>query len=78
MNNQLELDAKVRGLIATMCDLYSCIQPLETTKVEGFLQNVIVKILRQTCDCMMFIRAFVEDGFASTYLGLLALTKRSF
>lgn len=58
-----------------MGDLYSCIQPLECVKKESFLDNVIGKILQQTCDCVMFIRAFVEDGFASAYFDFLILRR---
>ena len=64
MQGQLERDAKILGLVAAMKDVYTLVDAIEKMpdKIQA-LEDTILKILRQTIECVAFIRGYCRFGF---------------
>ncbi|KAL0952820.1 hypothetical protein HGRIS_007045 [Hohenbuehelia grisea] len=69
IETQLDRDAKVRSLLATMDNLYSFVNPLENLvkdheELHPSLENIVTSILKQTIECVLFIQEYSGLGFA--------------
>jgi hypothetical protein len=74
VRNQLDRDQKVIDLLASMENVYSFVDEIQSLRDKNpTLDNVIKLILQQTFECAIFIQEYVGSGFASA---LMTHTKR--
>ena len=64
VKGQLDRDAQLVGLVKTMEDVYSFVEASDSfqNKVH-VLQKTIDRILKQTVECVIFIREYTGHGF---------------
>jgi hypothetical protein len=65
MKDQKERDSKLVGLVQTMEDVYTFVEPSDSfqNKVQ-ILSDTISRIFKQTVECAIFIREYTGHGFA--------------
>jgi hypothetical protein len=66
VKNQLDRDLKVIDLMASMENVYSFVDELQSLRDKNkTLDKVIKLILQQTFECAIFIQEYAGRGFAS-------------
>ena len=66
---QTATDGKLLGLVGTMNDTFSFVEDLdELPNKIARLEDIITRILQQTAECALFIREYVRQSFAGTFL----------
>ena len=66
---QTATDGKLLGLVSTMNDTFSFVEDLdELPNKIARLEDIITRILQQTAECALFIREYVRQSFAGTFL----------
>jgi hypothetical protein len=67
VGNQFDRDQKVIDLMASMEDVYSFVDEIQSLREKNkTLDKVIKLILQQTFECAIFIQEYAGRGFAST------------
>ncbi|KDQ18935.1 hypothetical protein BOTBODRAFT_170922 [Botryobasidium botryosum FD-172 SS1] len=61
--DQLDRDAKIVRLCASMAELYSTVHSIEDVRKSPKLQDIITSILQHTVECALFIKEYVGKGF---------------
>jgi len=66
VQGQLDRDQSVVDLVSNMEALYSFVHPIQEfpEKLE-LLEDIIMDILRQTFECVIFLREYTGHGFCS-------------
>jgi hypothetical protein len=66
VQGQLDRDQSVVDLVSNMEALYSFVRPIQEfpEKLE-LLEDIIMDILRQTFECVIFLREYTGHGFCS-------------
>lgn len=66
VRNQVATDQKLVGLVATMATVYSFVDAIQSDVSEKvkILEETIKRIFTQTAECAIFIREYVNHGFA--------------
>jgi hypothetical protein len=65
LKGQIDRDRRIFDLVETMEDVYSFVDVVKSLpKKLEILEDVIVKILKQTVECAIFIREYTGHGFA--------------
>ena len=70
MQGQTERDDAIRGLVASMVDLYSFVDDVDELRDKiTSLEDVIIRISVQMTECGIFIKQYLSRGFAGRSLG---------
>lgn len=69
VQKQIATDQKLVGLVATMESTYSFVDVIQSDGSEKVkvLEETIKRIFAQTVECAIFIREYVDHGFAGTH-----------
>jgi hypothetical protein len=73
VHDQLDRDAKIVKLVYVMEDMYTFVNVVKAFPAKAkVLEDVIMSILMQTVECMVFIREYSRHGFGGGYYMLLS------
>ena len=76
VKSQLERDKAVIELFKTMEDVYTFVDAIESLPSKlKLLEEIVGKILNQTVNCAIFIRAYTDHGFGGECSKQLVCTK---
>ncbi|KAK7016171.1 WD40-repeat-containing domain protein [Favolaschia claudopus] len=69
IQGQVDRDQKVTYLVATMTDIYTAVEALNTDPEKvALLEDTLLAVAKQTIECTLFVREYCNQGFQGRML----------